>query len=636
MPALFYYKQVILFPTHYKTMKRTKKSTIRILYIETNEIQILDIPRALTESGYDVYHANFGIGATSYEERMCRKIVAAIEMYHVQYVVTYDFVKVVAQACLEGNTPYISWIYDAPQKELYTYFALYPSNYIFTFDKSQRNRLNAIGVRNSFYMPLGVHKNMIQMAIEMYKEKKRFQYQTDIAFVGQLYQNSNNEKILQELGKRGLTESEEIIQSCYMKWDEKTTIHGKLDEATILYLREIDNDTVRKQYPYMSEQYYYESAFLARILAYRERIHILNMLAQKYQLDFYTHDTDNDQLSDKINVMPGVKSEQLTYIYSTSKININITLHCIETGASQRIFDVMGAGGFLLSNYQKELVELFIPGEEIVLFHNEQELVELVDYYMEHEEERKRIARNGQKKVLEQYDIHAKLDQMLMQTETVEKKRRKTYLETQAEELREKADLLLGRKEEAAYLELYELFRDKVNETCIQKNTDLGTLREVLECWQRERELGVECIFDNVESLQEIYRKYLQVKHGLWRVEQNLSPDKCREAVDYMNTHFVSKYFIVWVIYANLRDRVETCIKVSRIFREKSIVDSMEILSYALYFFPGNLQLLLEKADLLLENNLLHEALDTLRMIPNPKEEIKEMAQELKTVLGDQ
>lgn len=614
-------------------MKKENKSTMRILYIETNEIGTLDIPRALNESGYDVYHASFGIAACTYDEKMKRKIAGAIEIYQVQYVMTYDFIEVAAQACLEMNVPYISWIYDAPQKELYTHFAFYPCNYFFEFDRKQKDRLHKIGISNSFHMPLGVHANMIQMVLKLYQEKKKEQYQTDISFVGQLYHNEENDKILQKLIKYGLGKSEEIIESCYMKWDEQTTIHERLDDETVSFLRDVDNDVVRQQYPYISEQYYYEAAFLARILAYKERTHILNVLAQKYQVKFYTHDVNDKQLSDQVHVQPGVKTEQLPYIYNTSKINLNITLHCIETGASQRIFDVMGAGGFLLSNYQEELAEMFVPGEEIVLFHNEQELMEAVDYYMEHEDERERIARNGQKKVLEQHDLHLKLEQMLLQTKEKEAEREKTYLNMQADQLSKQINSLLKQKNETAYIELYQLLQNPLYETCIQKDPKFGTVREMLGCWRSERELGIESILDDVDNLEEANHKYLQIKHGLWRIEQNLSVSKCKEALNIMDSHTISKYFIVWIIYANSRDRVETCIKVSRLFRERSSKDAMEVLSYALFFFQNNSQLLLEQADLLLENSLWQDALTTLKKIVNPDQNTREIIEELESAL---
>ena len=155
----------------------------------------------------------------------------------------------------------------------------------------------------------------------------------------------------------------------------------------------------------------------------------------------------------------------------------------------------------------------------------------------------------------------------------------------------------------------------------------------MLGCWRSERELGIESILDDVDNLEEANHKYLQIKHGLWRIEQNLSVDKCKEALNIMDSHTISKYFIVWIIYANLRDRVETCIKVSRLFRERSSKDAMEVLSYALFFFRNNSQLLLEQADLLLENSLWKDALTTLKKIVNPDQNTREIIEELESAL---
>ena len=54
-------------------------------------------------------------------------------------------------------------------------------------------------------------------------------------------------------------------------------------------------------------------------------------------------------------------------IFRESKINLNITLRSITSGMPLRALDIMGAGGFLLSNYQQELAENYIDGEELVL-----------------------------------------------------------------------------------------------------------------------------------------------------------------------------------------------------------------------------------------------------------------------------
>ena len=64
-----------------------------------------------------------------------------------------------------------------------------------------------------------------------------------------------------------------------------------------------------------------------------------------------------------------------------------------------RVFDTIGAGGFLITNYQQEAEELFDVGNEIVLYHDFTELQELVDYYLSHEGERVKVIKAGYNRV---------------------------------------------------------------------------------------------------------------------------------------------------------------------------------------------------------------------------------------------
>lgn len=62
-------------------------------------------------------------------------------------------------------------------------------------------------------------------------------------------------------------------------------------------------------------------------------------------------------------------------IFYLSKINLNITLPSIESGIPQRVLDIMGSGGFVLTNYQPEIEEVFEIGKDIEVFHTLEELV---------------------------------------------------------------------------------------------------------------------------------------------------------------------------------------------------------------------------------------------------------------------
>ena len=54
-----------------------KKET-RILFIQTIEIRLLDIPRALDELGYSVYKASLNISAQGYKKESCERVKTAI------------------------------------------------------------------------------------------------------------------------------------------------------------------------------------------------------------------------------------------------------------------------------------------------------------------------------------------------------------------------------------------------------------------------------------------------------------------------------------------------------------------------------------------------------------------------------
>lgn len=58
--------------------------------------------------------------------------------------------------------------------------------------------------------------------------------------------------------------------------------------------------------------------------------------------------------------------EEMPYVFAVSDINLNISVNGIQSGIPQSALDVMASGGFLLSNYQQELIELFSYEEDMV------------------------------------------------------------------------------------------------------------------------------------------------------------------------------------------------------------------------------------------------------------------------------
>ncbi len=100
-------------------------------------------------------------------------------------------------------------------------------------------------------------------------------------------------------------------------------------------------------------------------------------------------------------------------VFQASKINLNITMRAIETGLSLRIWDILGCGGFLLTNYQAEIPDFFEIGRDLETYESMDELVEKVRYYLSHEEERVEIAINGYEKMAAHHTYEIRLAQMI-------------------------------------------------------------------------------------------------------------------------------------------------------------------------------------------------------------------------------
>lgn len=111
-------------------------------------------------------------------------------------------------------------------------------------------------------------------------------------------------------------------------------------------------------------------------------------------------------------------------IYSASKI-VLVThyqdpekrFHVYQ--ASPKIFEAMACGAFTVSDNQRDVFSLFKDGEHLVRFDNPGELVKKIKYYLDHSEERERIAMQGREEVLKNHTYEHRIEKLLS---VVEKK----------------------------------------------------------------------------------------------------------------------------------------------------------------------------------------------------------------------
>ena len=98
-----------------------------------------------------------------------------------------------------------------------------------------------------------------------------------------------------------------------------------------------------------------------------------------------------------------IDNDELYKYYGNAKIVLNDHRKDMAYWGfvSNRIYDVSASGGFVFTDYVKEIEVEY--GDSIVMYKNKEEFKEKLEYYLEHEDERKTLARKAQKITLEKF-----------------------------------------------------------------------------------------------------------------------------------------------------------------------------------------------------------------------------------------
>jgi spore maturation protein CgeB len=110
----------------------------------------------------------------------------------------------------------------------------------------------------------------------------------------------------------------------------------------------------------------------------------------------------------------GVWGPELVKVFNASKIVLDIYDPAIrDYEVTLRTFEATGSGAFTLTERGYGLYELFRIGKELVCYNDEEELHELIEYYLDADGERNEIAANGQKRAYEEHTNSQRVKFML-------------------------------------------------------------------------------------------------------------------------------------------------------------------------------------------------------------------------------
>lgn len=363
---------------------------MRILYYCWHENSAEDIEQTFCNLGYFYIKISYPLNNYDTDYNFENQVINLLSQQQLNCIFTFNYFPILSTIAEKCGIPYISWIYDCPHMTLYSRTIGNSCNYIFLFDRNMQQTAISLGAVHAFHMPLAVNTGRLNSWLNLPDGFNDNNFTSEVSFVGSLYENNMFSQIrhLPDYIRgyfNATMDSQQNIWGCNFIEELLT---DNIIEETLRYIR-MD---VNSDYQFSSRN------ILANMLNQKitsdERIRLLNMIASKHPLDLYT--ASDCKLLTHCNTHGFIAYfDEMPNVFNHSKININISLRSITSGIPLRCIDIMGAGGFLLSNYQPELAEFFVPDEEFVYFESDEDLLHKIQYYLTHEDERRQIAYNG-------------------------------------------------------------------------------------------------------------------------------------------------------------------------------------------------------------------------------------------------
>lgn len=391
---------------------------MKVVFHRYGSIVEPDILLAFKKFNIEVFEDDLEITKKNIDsDTRIRTLSEAILTNQPSFVFSINYFPYIAQICEKLKVYYICLSVDCPVLEIYSKTIKSPYNRVFLFDYEQYLSIVDENPEGIFYLPLATNVERWDKVLGEFDPSKT-EYKYDVSFVGSLYvEKSVYRTMKKSMSEFGVGYFDGLInsQARFSGLSLLDEVFKHQDSNLQKIIREINtqNKTYFDRFSLDDslidvEPFVYVENILGFELSAKDRENLLNTMAlNNIDTHIFTR-SDASALDERLKIHEGISThEEMPRVFRTSKININPTMRCIKSGLPQRIWDIMGCGGFVMTNIQNELPEYFEVGEDIVCYETLRDAVEVAQYYLSHEEERMAIAENGYNKVkkLHTYEI---------------------------------------------------------------------------------------------------------------------------------------------------------------------------------------------------------------------------------------
>lgn len=382
---------------------------MKILVYRWKAYNYIDIIQTFQALGHTVeeleYHLDNYDEDTVFFELLRKRLLS--ETY--DFVFTMNYFAVVSDACESCDVKYVSWTCDNPLISMYHESIFHSCNYIFCFDKTNYLEFKGMGCQHIWHLPLAVDTERIDHVLSQAEDL--YAYENEISFVGSLYERNSYDRMRDRLPDYLQGYFEAVIRA-QMDVSGGNIIDDLLQPDILAELEEYYK-LEKSERSFSNLGLIFSTTVLGFQVAKRQRRQALLELGKRHEVTIYTNSDTSDLLG--VTYRGGVDYwTEMPKVFHMSKINLNFTIPNIVSGIPLRVWDVLGSGGFLLTNFQAELPSYLENKKDLVCFEDLRQLNELTTYYLTHEEKRREIAAHGYQTVKRQHSYKKRVQQMLL------------------------------------------------------------------------------------------------------------------------------------------------------------------------------------------------------------------------------
>jgi len=150
-------------------------------------------------------------------------------------------------------------------------------------------------------------------------------------------------------------------------------------------------------------------------VAHQSRIKLLEKLSADRKIDIWGSGIETLSKNSTLHQVYHEESWALDMysVLQNSKIALNHHIDLAGVNANNmRLFEATGVGTMLLTDWKVNIGDMFEPGKEVVTYRSPEECVELLSYYLSHDDERATIALAGQSRTLNEHTYFHRMQEL--------------------------------------------------------------------------------------------------------------------------------------------------------------------------------------------------------------------------------